>query len=88
VTFPMFEKIAVTGEGKHPIYAQLAEQAEPIGGEPKWNFTKFLVDRDGRVVARFEPKVKPDDAAFLKKVEELLGAKPADGKQAPPAMGA
>lgn len=88
VTFPMFEKIAVTGEGKHPLYAQLAEQPEPIGGEPKWNFTKFLVDRDGRVVARFEPKVKPDDAAFLKKVEELLGAKPADGKQAPPATGA
>lgn len=76
VTFPMFEKIVVTGDNKHPLYAQLAAQPEPIGGEPKWNFTKFLVDREGRVVARFEPKVTPDDPALVQKVDELLKARP------------
>ena len=78
VTFPMFEKIVVKGEGVHPLYEQLAAQPAPpagVGGEPKWNFTKFLVDRQGRVVARFEPKVKLDDPALVKKVEELLAEK-------------
>ncbi len=76
VTFPMFEKISVTGPDQNPLYKQLAAQPSPVGGDPKWNFTKFLVDRDGNVVARFEPKVKPDDPALLKQVESLLAAKP------------
>lgn len=73
VTFPMFEKISVKGEDTHPLYRQLAAQPEPIGGEPKWNFTKFLVNREGKVVARFEPRVKPDNEKVTKKIEELLG---------------
>ncbi len=88
VTFPMFEKIAVTGENKHPLYAQLAAQPEPIGGEPKWNFTKFLVDREGRVAARFEPKVTPDDPALVRKVEELLKAQPDAAGEKPRSAGA
>lgn len=76
VTFPMFEKISVTGPDQDPLYKQLAAQPSPIGGDPKWNFTKFLVDRDGNVVARFEPMVKPDDPSLLKQVESLLAAKP------------
>ncbi len=73
VTFPMFEKISVKGDDQHPLYKALTGQPAPIGGEPKWNFTKFLVDKEGNVVARFEPKVKPDDEAMTKKIDELLG---------------
>jgi glutathione peroxidase len=80
VTFPMFSKIVVKGEGQHALYKKLASQPEPIGGDPKWNFTKFVVDREGRVVARFEPKIKPDDPALLKKLDELLA--PAGGPKA------
>lgn len=76
VTFPMFEKISVVGPDQDPLYRQLAAQPAPIGGDPKWNFTKFLVDRGGNVVARFEPGVKPDDPDLVKKVDSLLSAKP------------
>ena len=76
VTFPMFEKISVTGEDTHPLYKRLAAQPAPVGGEPKWNFTKFLVDRNGNVVARFDSKVKPDSPELTKKIDELLAAKP------------
>lgn len=75
VSFPMFEKIAVLGEQQHPLYKQLAAQPAPIGGDPKWNFTKFLVDRSGKVVARYDSAVKPDDAALTQKIDELLNAK-------------
>lgn len=80
VTFPMFEKISVKGEDQHPLYKRLAAQPAPIGGPPKWNFTKFVVDREGRVVARFDADkayvrtgtLEPD---LVWKVEELLAAK-------------
>lgn len=83
VTFPMFEKIVVKGEAAAPLYKQLAAQPAPIGGEPKWNFTKFLVDKSGNVVARYEPAVKPDDKDLIKKIDELLKATPADAKSEP-----
>lgn len=70
VTFPMFEKVSVTGEDQHPLFAKLSQE----GGPPTWNFTKYLVDREGRVVARFDPRTKPDDAALVARVEELLAA--------------
>jgi glutathione peroxidase len=74
VTFPMFEKISVKGPDQHPLYKKLAAQPAPIGGDPKWNFTKFVVDRSGHVVARYDAKsrtgLEPD---LLKKVDELLG---------------
>jgi glutathione peroxidase len=78
VTFPMFSKISVKGDDVHPLYKQLAAKA---GGEPSWNFTKYLVDREGNVVQRFDPKTKPDDAGLVKKIDELLGAgeKPKNG---------
>lgn len=72
VTFPMFSKIVVKGEETHPLYQQLAAQPEPIGGAPRWNFTKFLVDRDGNVVARFEPGDEPDGPKVLGRIRELL----------------
>ena len=63
VTFPMFAKIDVNGEGAHPLYKYLKD-AKPglLGTEAiKWNFTKFLIDRDGEPVARFAPNTKPED---------------------------
>lgn len=80
VTFPMFEKLSVKGDDQHPLYKKLAGQPAPIGGEPKWNFTKFVVDRTGRVVARFDADKKYVRSASLEpellaKVDELLKQK-------------
>jgi len=74
VRFPMFEKVQVKEAGAHPFYAKLA--AASGGRYPSWNFYKYLVDRDGNVVADFPSKVKPDDAALVAKIESLLDAKP------------
>lgn len=73
VSFPMASKISVKGEDAHPLYKALAALPEPLGGEPGWNFTKFLIDRDGSVVARFEPRTTPDDPAVKSRIESLLG---------------
>ena len=69
VTFPLFEKSVVKGEGKSEVYARLCVELD----EPDWNFTKYLVDREGRVVARFGPRVKPDDPELRARIEVLLG---------------
>ena len=74
VTFPMFSKISVKGEDKAPLYQFLTDAAAnpTTGGEIKWNFTKFLVDKNGKVVARFEPAVKPESAEVSAAVEKAL----------------
>lgn len=78
VTFPVFEKTSVVrGPEQHPLYEQLTGQPEPIGGDPKWNFTKFVVDREGRVVARFDADRKyvrtaELEPALVAKVRELI----------------
>ena len=72
VEFPMFAKVDVVGEGAHPLYKELASQPEPIGGEPQWNFTKFLVNRRGEVVYRFDTRTPPDDPKVIAAIEELL----------------
>ena len=72
VTFPMAGKISVKGDGAHPLYKQISSQPAPIGGEPGWNFTKFLVDRNGRVVDRFDTKIELDDPALLAAVSARL----------------
>ena len=72
VTFPMAAKISVKGEDVHPLYKHLASLPAPLGGEPSWNFTKFLVDREGRVVARFDPRTRPDDEKMVNAVRDLL----------------
>jgi len=76
VSFPMFEKIVVKGENAHPLYKKLASAPSPMGGEPKWNFTKFLLNRKGEVVGRFEPATRPDDPALLARIDELLATNP------------
>lgn len=68
VTFPLFAKVDVNGPNRAPLYAWLAG-AEDI----KWNFVKFVVGRDGNVVARFSHKTKPDDTELRAKVDEALG---------------
>ena len=73
VTFPMFSKISVKGADKAPLYQFLTEKANPaVAGEIKWNFTKFLVDRKGHIVARFESAVTPDSPEVVAEVEKLL----------------
>lgn len=73
VSFPMYAKVSVKGGDKTPLYHYLTEQANPAtNGEIGWNFTKFLVDRNGKVIARFDSKVKPNDAALVGAVEKAL----------------
>jgi len=75
VTFPMMSKISVKGDDKAPLYQFLTstEKDGEYGGEIGWNFTKFIVDRNGQVVARFPSKVKPTDPALVSAVEAALG---------------
>lgn len=75
VTFPMMSKVSVLGEDKTPLYVFLTDKtANPtIGGDIKWNFTKFLFDRKGRPVARFEPAVTPDSPEVTAAIEAALG---------------
>jgi glutathione peroxidase len=72
VTFPMFAKIEVNGSGTHPLFAHLKKQAPGMMGMEaiKWNFTKFLVDREGKVIGRFSPQTEP--ASILSEIEKLL----------------
>lgn len=77
VTFPMFAKISVKGTDQDPLYAFLTgKDTDPeFAGDIKWNFSKFLVDRHGKVVARFEPKIKPDSPEVTAAIEKYLAAK-------------
>jgi glutathione peroxidase len=85
VTFPMFAKVSVKGDDQHALFKQLAGQPKPLGGDPTWNFTKFLVNREGKVVARFEPRTDPADTTFVKKIDELLAEGQPAAKPAEPA---
>ncbi len=72
VTFPMFDKVEVNGSGTHPLYAFLKEEAPGLLGSRavKWNFTKFVVDRQGKVKGRHAPTTKPEELA--REIEALL----------------
>ena len=71
VTFPLFAKIDVNGSKAHPLYTYLkSEKSGLLGSSIKWNFTKFLVDRSGKVAGRFAPTVRPD--GLKKEIEALL----------------
>jgi len=77
VTFPMFSKISVKGSDKAPLYQFLTDKtANPkTGGEIPWNFTKYLVDRDGKVLARFDAPVEPESKELTSAIEAALKAK-------------
>ncbi|GAA4554671.1 glutathione peroxidase [Streptomyces collinus] len=74
VTFPMTEKVEVNGEGRHPLYDRLTGFADAEGhsGDIRWNFEKFLIGRDGQVVARFSPQTEPDAAEVVAAIEAQL----------------
>ncbi|MEQ0558379.1 glutathione peroxidase [Amycolatopsis sp. NEAU-NG30] len=76
VTFPLFEKIDVNGEDRHPLYAELTKTADAEGaaGDIQWNFEKFLVGADGEVLARFRPRTEPEDETVVKAIEAALPA--------------
>ena len=69
VEFPMFEKTTVKGSDAHPFYASLAESA---GTYPTWNFHKYLIGRDGQVIAEFSPRTKPDNAELVSAIQSAL----------------
>ena len=71
VTFPLAEKIEVNGPGQHPIYAELSDvvDAEGHSGDIRWNFEKFLVSDDGKVIARFAPQVEPEAPEVISAIE-------------------
>jgi glutathione peroxidase len=75
VTFPMFEKVDVNGDDRHPLYATLTELSDGEGhtGDVRWNFEKFLVDREGTPVRRFSPLTEPDAGELVAEIEQLLG---------------
>src|SRR5579863_6367548 len=74
VSFPMMSKVSVLGDDKAPLYQFLTDKAAnpAVGGDIKWNFTKFLFDRNGKPVARFEPAVKPDSPEVTAAIESAL----------------
>ena len=74
VTFPLTEKVEVNGPGRHPLYAHLVEVPDERGrtGDIAWNFEKFVVDRAGHVVARFNPTVEPEDPQLVAVLETAL----------------
>ncbi|TQV64017.1 MAG: glutathione peroxidase [Halothiobacillaceae bacterium] len=74
IEFPMFEKVHVRGDEAHPLFKALA--AHPNGATPKWNFYKFLLDRDGRLVESWSSITGPDSAGMIRRIETLL-AQPA-----------
>jgi glutathione peroxidase len=75
VTFPLFAKIAVNGAQRHPLYAALAGAGAAFPGDISWNFNKFLVGRDGQVIARFDSGAEPESPAVVKAIEAALAAK-------------
>ncbi|WP_409494658.1 glutathione peroxidase [Amycolatopsis sp. cmx-11-12] len=76
VSFPLFEKLDVNGENRHPLYAELTETADADGasGDVQWNFEKFLVAPSGEVVGRFRPRTEPEDEVITKAIEATVGA--------------
>ena len=74
VTFPLTEKIDVNGDHRHPLYSDLVSvaDAEGVDGDIRWNFEKFLINREGDVVARFHPKTAPDAPEVISAIEAAL----------------
>ena len=75
VTFPMFDKLDVNGKNRHPLYTALAGTNSPFAGNIKWNFTKFLIGRNGKILKRFGSTTKPDSEEVTKAIEAALAEK-------------
>ena len=76
VEFPLFEKIEVNGDGRHPLYEQLTAKADAEGnaGDIQWNFEKFLVSPEGEIVQRFRPMTAPEDPELVSAIEGSLAS--------------
>jgi len=72
VTFPLYSKIEVNGANRHPLYVALAGKDSPFPGDIKWNFSKFLIGRDGKILKRFESPVSPESAEMTSAIEAAL----------------
>lgn len=72
VTFPLMDKVHVKDTGQHPLYAALTNRQSAFPGEVKWNFCKFLISRDGKLLGRFKPRTKPDAAEISAAIEKAL----------------
>ncbi|NLY12882.1 MAG: glutathione peroxidase [Gammaproteobacteria bacterium] len=72
VTFPLTEKLQVNGAGNHPLYRLLAGEGAEFPGDITWNFEKFLLDGEGRVLARFSPRTEPNDPQLIQAIEAAL----------------
>lgn len=72
VKFPLFQKIKVKGAEKHPLYAALTGKESPVPGEVKWNFSKFLIGKDGTILKRWDSDTEPEDAELIAAVETAL----------------
>jgi glutathione peroxidase len=76
VTFPLFDKVSVkNGPSQHPLYAALTGKDSPFPGDVEWNFGKFLVSRDGRIISRFVSEDEPDSEKVSKAIEAALASK-------------
>jgi len=74
VSFPLSEKIEVNGPGRAPLYAWLTSAANGYPGDIQWNFEKFLIGRDGRILRRYPPATKPEDNGLMQEIAEALEA--------------
>jgi glutathione peroxidase len=83
VEFDLFSKLSVKGDDQAPLYKYLTseETNKDFAGDITWNFEKFLIGKDGKVIARFDPKTKPDDAKVVKAIEDALAAEAAGGDE-------
>jgi len=72
VTFPLAAKLEVNGPGRHPLYAWLTDKVNGHPGDIEWNFEKFLIGRDGRLLMRYPPAVKPEDKGLLQDIADAL----------------
>jgi glutathione peroxidase len=75
VTFPLFDKLDVKGAKQHPLYAALSGKDSPFPGDVKWNFGKFLVSKDGKILKRWDSATKPDSKEVTEAIEAALAAK-------------
>lgn len=75
VTFPLFEKLHVKGPEQHPLYAALTGKDSPVPGPIDWNFAKFVIGRDGKIITRFKASVKPDTQEVTSAVEAAIAVK-------------
>jgi glutathione peroxidase len=72
VSFPLSAKLEVNGAGRHPLYRYLTSPETGVSGDIGWNFEKFLIGRDGKVLRRYPPPTKPDDKALLQDIADAL----------------